>query len=293
MLCIGRPDGRLCCLAKSESAVILAGKQAAFIRNPDFSGDGSGPDIVTIGHNPNEPNLGYCHYLTLQAKDKNNQVVERKKFLDEYIFERLYLATKPFTASLLRALVSMKPEIRPYGCHHIDPLYAAKDRSNPLIKQLFNQSIEQLRALKKQGEEGDSQSVAIKVDEPEDKELFSKDYKVNANPSIRLAFLSRLDSPTLTIEELQVIVQQFYECRVASLERYIGYCVMFHAMAASNCKPWLSVPWDIARSQSNLRVATTASPVAASHDNEEEVSKDTFENAKQFAFKLRGYKSNY
>ena len=46
---MGRPDGRLCCLAKAESAVILACKQAAFIQNPMYEGDGSGPDIVTIG----------------------------------------------------------------------------------------------------------------------------------------------------------------------------------------------------------------------------------------------------
>ena len=32
---------------------------------------------------------------------------------------------------------------------------------------------------------------------------------------------------------------------------------MFHAMAVGSRSPWLQVPWDIARSQSNLRVATT------------------------------------
>ena len=32
---------------------------------------------------------------------------------------------------------------------------------------------------------------------------------------------------------------------------------MFHAMAVGSRVPWLQVPWDIARSQSNLRVATT------------------------------------
>ena len=52
-------------------------------------------------------------------------------------------------------------------------------------------------------------------------------------------------------------MQQFYECRVASLERYVGFCVMFHAMAESSRSPWLHLPWDIARSQSNLRVSTT------------------------------------
>ena len=119
--------------------------------------------------------------------------------------------------------------------------------------------------------------------------------KNNSNdPAVRMAFASRLDSETRGIQDRQVrpieskctflvvvcrhslhdglkpspnsflllslpqvIVQQFYECRVAALERYLGFCVMFHAMAESNRAPWLQVPWDIARSQSNLRVATT------------------------------------
>jgi hypothetical protein len=37
-----------------------------------------------------------------------------------------------------------------------------------------------------------------------------------------LAFTSRLDRETCAILDSQVIVQQFYECRIASLERYIG-----------------------------------------------------------------------
>ena len=32
---------------------------------------------------------------------------------------------------------------------------------------------------------------------------------------------------------------------------------MFHAMAEASRSPWFHLPWDIARSQSNLRVSTT------------------------------------
>jgi hypothetical protein len=50
MLAVGRPDGRMATLAKSESAVVLACKQAAFIQNPSYGGGaGAGVDIVTIG----------------------------------------------------------------------------------------------------------------------------------------------------------------------------------------------------------------------------------------------------
>jgi hypothetical protein len=51
------------------------------------------------------------------------------------------------------------------------------------------------------------------------------------DPAARLSFNSRLDSSTQAMEESQIIVQQFFECRIAALERYIAFCVMFHAMA--------------------------------------------------------------
>ena len=42
-------------------------KQAAFIRNPEYVGDGSGPDIITIGHNPFVPNLGVAAHVVLNS----------------------------------------------------------------------------------------------------------------------------------------------------------------------------------------------------------------------------------
>jgi hypothetical protein len=53
--------------AKSEASTLLAVKQAAFIRNPEYDGDGSGPDIVTIGHNPFVPNLGLASHVVLNS----------------------------------------------------------------------------------------------------------------------------------------------------------------------------------------------------------------------------------
>ena len=51
---------------------------------------------------------------------------------------------------------------------------------------------------------------------------------------------------------------------MASLERYVAFCVMVHAMGESVHRPWLLVPWDMARSQSNLRIATTGVCVCVS-----------------------------
>ncbi|CAM9625015.1 unnamed protein product, partial [Discosporangium mesarthrocarpum] len=59
------------------------------------------------------------------------------------------------------------------------------------------------------------------------------------------------------------VIQLFYECRAGMLDRYMSFCVLFHAMAKDCSSPWLRRPWDMAHSQSNLRVSTTASPVPA------------------------------
>ena len=109
------------------------------------------------------------------------------------------------------------------------------------------------------------------------------------DPAVVKNFYSRLDGPTRAMINKQATVQQFYESRIASLERYVAFCVMFHAMASTTARyewsanPWIyfHVPWkwftwcwcwstddkkgpwawDVTRSQSNLRVATTASPI--------------------------------
>jgi hypothetical protein len=44
LLAVGRPDGRLCCLTNSEAAVLLAVKQAVFIRNTEYEGPSTGPE---------------------------------------------------------------------------------------------------------------------------------------------------------------------------------------------------------------------------------------------------------
>jgi hypothetical protein len=50
--------------------------------------------------------------------------------------------------------------------------------------------------------------------------------------------------------------------RYASLERYLAFLVVFHQMAAS-VAAFTPLAFDISRSQSQLRVATTAAPISA------------------------------
>ena len=68
------------------------------------------------------------------------------------------------------------------------------------------------------------------------------------NPADILSFEFKLDAPAKEVNGLQANTQQLYENRVASLERYIAFCVMFHELVKNCSKPWLRVPWDFARS---------------------------------------------
>ena len=88
-------------------------------------------------------------------------------------------------------------------------------------------------------------------------------------------------------------VERLYESRIAALERYIAFCVMFHAMADHCNKPWLLVPWDMARSQSNLRIATTASPIPVVDSGHKDVPMKTKGNVKVFIRKLRKHTLNF
>lgn len=51
-------------------------------------------------------------------------------------------------------------------------------------------------------------------------------------------------------------------CRYASLERYLSFLVLFHAMA-DRVASFMPLHFEIWRSQSQLRVATTAAPISA------------------------------
>jgi hypothetical protein len=293
LLAVGRPDGRICCLAKSESAILLSTKQAVFIRNPEYNGESSGPDVVTIGHNPFKPNLGVVKHITLAARTSN-----RRLFLDEYLYERTSRASKPFTGAILRSLsrqIDTHQQNRlqngdmimfPYGIHHIDPAFRENDSIDPLFSEFVEHIMHSKQLLR-----GDKADSTLSDD---NKSLVSQhiDGK-GCDPAARLAFYSKLDSKTVAMQNSQMIVQQFYESRIASLERYIAFCVLFHAMAKACNSPTFRIPWDMARSQSNLRIATTASPISAGDDIHEEISTSTKKTISKFMSRLHRMKINF
>ena len=72
---------------------------------------------------------------------------------------------------------------------------------------------------------------------------------------------------SLELAKTQNISMQLYESRIASLQRAVAFFVIFHEMAAAIADFWSFVSFGylgyrIDRTQSIMRVATTASPVS-------------------------------
>ena len=74
----------------------------------------------------------------------------------------------------------------------------------------------------------------------------------------------------LTNQELfekQVFIQALFESRMASLQRYVAFLVMFHAMGKRVADFWPRIScgllgYDMSHTHSIMRIATTASPVS-------------------------------
>ena len=81
-------------------------------------------------------------------------------------------------------------------------------------------------------------------------------------PDVRSGVLSALQRPVLDILEAQSAVEEFMENRFLSAERYTAFLVLFHEMAATVATAFPPLAFDTHRSQSALRVATTAAPVS-------------------------------
>ena len=370
LIAVGRPDGRLGCLSKSENAIILAIKQAAFIRNPAYSSfDGSAPEIVTVSHNPFIPSFEGNHIIINSA---------RRKFLEEVLFEKLHQDAQPFTLGILKRIAEELDggELHHHSARHIrDPLdetnhsllgsaistqnfiklqssristsinsntkHQHHQQSLPLGSHFINADIGasthgslsgslhglRLRSSTHGSIEGSSShhgrlgigsslhghgSDSSVTDDMIDffynarqtrraRRHMSADLQtsltntkpVSNDPHARLIFSSRMDTTTREIVDQEHIIQSFYECRIAALERFVSFCVLFHSMAKYNSSPLLLKPWDTSRSQSYLRVATTASPVAAVESSAAMMSPETSKVARTMLFKLKKINVNF
>lgn len=210
--------------------MLLSSKQAAFIRNPRYDHESAGPEFVTVGHNSFQPSMGLATHIVLPRK--------KGKFIDEILYDSLSAETAN-TDCDSEQILSL---VRSFGVE------------SPFSKSIYGKHFFKQRTRNKEHKQ-DLESLYQTIKDFLD---FSRHgHRDRNDPALRMSFSSRLDKTGRSMEAHNAHLHMFYERRVASLERFVAFCVMFHAMA-NDCKvPWLCDGWNTARSQSNLRVATT------------------------------------
>ncbi len=340
LLALGRPDGRVLSLLKTEQTIMLAAKQAAFIENMSV-----GPEFFTIGHNNVQSSIASSHICISST---------RRKFLSETLYDfalaaktstmvdqgNFEVASKKILVNLYEQSVKLGPAY-PRRLLSVGVMHARDDgnkggpappsesndhrprqRSNSNISASStdrDDHAEEVLALSAKMVKLDvSDSSDVPADrenrasflggtprstpmnrsarrsffaEPLDLSMSghshfsevdsldemqgdplqgSKHASLKLSLDARYAFAARLPKDVRRKLDKTQIVEHLYESRVASFERYLSMLVVFHSMADKASKPWLLPGWNVSRSQSNLRVATTACPVSVEEDDEGE-----------------------
>eukprot|EP00897_Mesotaenium_endlicherianum_P003173 jgi/Mesen1/2884/ME000175S02040 len=223
LLAVGRPDGRLCSQTKCESWVLMALLQARSIVNL-----GAAAEAVTIGHNPHTTSLIKNH-LVLPSN--------RPKFLCEKLLGVDDFEPLKRMASRQHAVTAGK------GHNAFDEL----DSQVVGLHLCAEGSVQRARRLGlSMLAHGTSEIVEAESD----------------NPATRNAILSALELDVQRLLDSQSPLEELCENRFLSLERLLAFQVMFHKMAGTVAGLW-PLSFAIWRSQSCLRIATTAAPVSA------------------------------
>ena len=112
----------------------------------------------------------------------------------------------------------------------------------------------------------------------------------------QVARFKKMSVPELM--ERQHLLQSLYETRFAALQRMVAFFVMFHAMGRSVERFWPRVScgllgYDMSRSHSIMRIATTASPISGMEVRQKVLEIIDFNEkhqAAKFLQKLRRFK---
>ena len=225
LLAVGRPDGRLNALTSAENTICLSVNQASSIQNYGVT-----CESITVGHNPFK--LG----LTANAIFIPSM---RRPFMSEYVLEK---------------------EQEKRGVAN-----ACGMTASALMSVLSTAEMETFQGLATMAH-GDRPEFIRKIEPLWGKGVLYEEKFIGA-------WMGNEDeykgwSPSDLMEK-QGQMQEIYEGRIASMQRLVAFLVMFHAMAkhVQDFWPKVSFGWlgyDMSRSQSIMRIATTASPVSGS-----------------------------
>lgn len=274
LVAVGRPDGRLFSFTKTEAAVILATKQMSFVENM-----GSMPEVMSLGSNPHFDHNVYAHVALPSAS--------RPKFVDEFLYsqvlERQKVASEDELSprNFLKGLQSSLRRSKAKGGGVADNtaigvlgLDALMDMSNSMsassgglqemIKKVQMVNSHSSGRLDGSHGSGHSPRLSPRLDpQHTHHELLPLGTSMEGLGSSDInVFQSNLDARTGRFLGRFSLSQRLLEARFNSLERFVSFCVIFHASAEStNRGLWGLSKWDMSRSQSHMRINTTACPV--------------------------------
>ena len=246
LLAIGRPDGRLNAHTSAENTICLAVKQASSIQT-----FGATCESFTLGHNP----------FNLQLSASIHLPTKRPDFMSEYALH-LYLQ-RP----------GVRRDIRDAGALTSASLLGILSRLDAkAFEGLMPPDVDHTRP------------EFIKSIEPLwGKGAHSQEQFIGAWMATDRRYKS-LSTAELMLKQSQM--QEIYEGRIASMQRFVGFLVTFHAMGKAVQDFWSMVSlgilgYDMSRTQSILRIASTASPVSG-NDVRKKMLEIEVQTAKQF-----------
>ena len=103
----------------------------------------------------------------------------------------------------------------------------------------------------------DRNRAGLSVIQPNEESYFGEEFRKNAPSSVK----------TFQLAKSQHYAMELYEARIASLQRYVAFCVLFHQLGkrVQDFFPKISfglLGYRMDRTHSIMRIATTASPVS-------------------------------
>jgi len=183
--------------------------------------------------------------------------------------ESFTLGHNPFKLGLTAAAIHLPTIRKPFLSEHVIRLSVALKGGKPPPPGM---SAAALMGLLSTIELEDTFAGAKKEEEPEEKPPMFQEIPPIDEPFYG-SWMGASDEyrsmSTADLMEKQQFVQEIYEGRMASLQRFVGFLVMFHKMAKDVEDFWPKVSfgmlgYDMSRSHSIMRIATTASPVSGS-----------------------------
>ena len=237
LLAVGRPDGRLASLASTEASVCLSVNQASSIQNM-----GVCLESLTLGHNPSKlPLSSHAVYLPSCRPDYLGEREVKKYDLN-------YDGAGKSAGALLGDFENLWK--RSEQAEHDRRAKEAAGKKGKRRESVAGERLGRVKTL------GGAEREHLGVVEASNEKYFGENLEL-ANPG----------TPIHTLVEKQRLSERLYENRCASLQRLVSFFVLFHQMGLDVMQFWSRcsgglLAYDMDRTHSIMRIATTASPVS-------------------------------